>query len=402
MDNAKDHKENVAFLSFDSNENGGGVQRVSCLLANGFKRIGIKPFLIYDKVGASPSTCYDGKIRYSGFVDNEKLIEFIGEHHIGIIINNCVVSSVYTGAEIKTVLNRCNCKLISIIHAKPDLNKVTPSIRSLSWTLKHSNSLLVKLSNLTKIAVFPIYKFLSNRKYLHWRKSIYDNSDRVVVLSRFYVDVLCNMLNVDDSKVVSIPNPLTYEYDCSENDIDNKIDEVLIVSRLEESAKGLSRVFKAWQIVEHENPDLDWMLTIVGSGEDQDYYHELCAKYQLKNVRFEGSQHPFEYYKRAKVFLMSSYHEGLPMTVLEAEQMGMAIVAFNNFESLRDLVIDEYNGFLVNDNVKRFAERITELMQSAQLCKQYGMASVENSKRFSSQNVLDMWMELFEVLKHHV
>lgn len=392
--------ENVAFLSFDSNENGGGVQRVSCLLATGFRKKGIKPYLIYNNMSSTPSTFYESKLCYNGSADNNELESFIKDNRIGFVINNCVVSSVYTGAEIKTVLERCNCKLIAIIHAKPDLIKVTPSRYSLAWVMRRSKSIFTKISFLIKILFFPIYKNISNRKYIKWRKGIYNNSDRVVVLSRYYIDNLCNMLNADKTKVVSIPNPLNFEYTCSETDIDNKRNEVLIVSRLEESSKGLSRVFKAWRIIEMSNQNLNWQLTVVGSGVDKNYYQDLCSKYNLKNVIFEGHQKPFEYYKRAKIFVMASFHEGLPMTVLEAEQMGLAIVAINNFESLGDLVKDGVNGFLVNDNIDLFAKKIQELIQSPSLCKKCAMASVEHSKRFLPQEIVDMWFKLFKDVKN--
>lgn len=390
--------KNVAFLSFDGNENGGGVQRVSYLLALGLKRHGIMPYLIYDKVHSEPSTFYAGKFNYSGAECNSRLKIFIKEYNIGYVINNCVVLSVYTGGEIRRILDICGCKLISIIHAKPDLFKATPSIRSLKWDLMHSNSLACKLSALAKILLFPIYKHYSTNKYLKWRRSIYNNSDRVVVLSKHYISNLSEMLNVDKAKIRAIPNPLTFEYDCTDSVINEKDKDVLVVSRLEESSKGLSRIFKAWSIVEKENPNLEWRLSIVGSGPDSKYYHDLCSKLKLQHVFFHGHQKPFEYYKKASVFLMASYHEGLPMTVLEAEQMGLAIIAINNFESLRDLVIDGYNGVLVDDSIEMFAHKIQEVINSPNLCKQYCQNSVEHSKQFKLTRIISMWLKLFNEL----
>lgn len=392
--------KNVAFLSFDGNENGGGVQRVSYLLASGFKQYDIKPYLIFDKVHSEPSTCYAGKFEYSGSESNSELETFLKVNNIGYVINNCVVSSVYTGGEIRDILDVCGCKLISIIHAKPDLFKATPSIYSLKWSISHSDSLVGKLTNLAKLLFFPIYKYYSTNKYIEWRQSIYDNSDRVVVLSRYYIQNLCEMLNVDSTKVRAIPNPLTFEYDCPESVIEEKSKEVLIVSRLEETSKGLSRVFRAWSIVEKGNPDLEWRLSIVGSGPDGRYYQDLCKKLKLQKVTFYGHQPPFDYYKKASVFLMASYHEGLPMTVLEAEQMGLAIIAINNFESLKDLVIDGYNGVLVDDNIEMFAHKIQEVIINPKLSKHYCLNSVENSRRFKLDIIIRMWLKLLNELEN--
>lgn len=390
---------NVAFLSFDANENHGGVQRVSFLLAKGFAKKGIKSFLIYDKSASEPSTCYDGKIFYRGVDDNDKLEQFIKDNSIKYIINNCVVKSVHTGGEIKEILNRCSCKLISIIHAKPDLIKVTPSVYSLKWAMRRSQSMATKFVLIFKLLIFPLYKQYSNKKYIDWRRCIYENSSKIIVLSKYYVDCFCNMLKVDDSKVLSISNPLNFNYTCSENDINKKYNEILIVSRLEESAKGLSRVFKAWKIIEQASNNSNWKLTIVGSGEDMEYYQKLCSKLDLKRVKFEGHKNPFEYYQRAKIFVMSSFHEGLPMTLLEAEQMGLAVVAINNFESLQELVIDGINGFLVENREECIANKLQYLMDNPDLCKKFAISSVKNSKLFSSHLVVEKWIQLFNTLE---
>ncbi len=386
--------KNIAFLSFDGNENGGGVQRVSYLLASGFKKHGIMPYLIFNKVHKEPSTFYADKFKYSGIESNSELEKFLKVNNIEYVINNCVVSSVYTGAEIRNTLDACGCKLISIIHAKPDLIKVTPSIYSLKWNMMCSDSVVSKLSNFIKLLFFPIYKHYSTNKYIRWRKSIYENSDRVVVLSKHYISNLCEMLNVDDTKIRAIPNPLTFEYDCPNKIIDEKYKEVLVVSRLEESSKGLSRIFKAWSIVEKENPNLEWQLSIVGSGPDGKYYHNLCSELNLRHIKFYGHQKPFEYYKKASIFLMASYHEGLPMTVLEAEQLGLAIIAIDNFESLKDLVINGYNGVLVDDNIELFAHKIQEVINSPKICKQYGLNSIKHSRQFKLDKITDMWLKL--------
>ena len=224
------------------------------------------------------------------------------------------------------------------------------------------------------------------------------NSHKVVVLSKYYIDNFCDMLNISDRNVTSIPNPLNPEYNCSESEISKKCKEVLVVSRLEESSKGLSRVFRAWKAIENNSSNSEWHLTIVGVGEDMVYYKNLCKELNLKRVKFEGFQNPFRYYKRAKIFIMSSFHEGFPMTLLEAEQMGLAIVAFNNFESLQELVVDDKNGYLVKDDVVCLAKKIQDLIDNPDLCEKFAKFSMEHSKCFSLDIVLEKWFQLFNSL----
>lgn len=404
MSNKEEKKEmvgNIAFLSFDGNENIlGGVQRVTYTLVNGFRKKGIKSYLIYDRTFEQPACFFEDKFLYKGTDDNNRLECFLKEYNISVIINNGVVQSVKTGSEIRDVLNKCGCKMVSIIHSKPDLIKVVPSISSLRYDFIHTKRNAVKLISLAKIATFPIYKRISDRKFIMWRKKVYNNSDRVVVLSKYYINCFCRMIEVDCSKVVSISNPLTFEEFCTEEQYETKRNEVLIVSRLEETIKGLSRVFKAWRILEKKYPELDWQLTIVGSGNDEAYYHDLCKKFGLKKVVFEGYQKPYKYYRRAKLFIMSSYHEGLPTTMLEAEQMGLAVIAINNFESLGDLALNGINGYLIEDSVNALASRMEEIMFNPDLCRKYAMASVENSRLFQADRIIDQWIQLINELEN--
>ena len=393
---------NIAFLSFDGNVGEGGVQTVSYILATEFRKYGVKSFLICDAIRSKNCPeCYEDRVLYRNSEDNEILDKFLLENSIRIVINNCVVRSVYYGSEIRVILKKNNCKLVSIIHAKPDLIKVTPSVRSLLWNIRTSSGFLIKLNLIIRLLAFPLYKVISNKKYISWRKLLYDNSDKVVVLSEKYINNLCAMINVSErsKKILAIANPLRFNINLTEDEIKGKQNEILVVSRLDESSKGLSKVFKIWRDIEKTNKYNNWYLTVVGSGKDGDYYKHLCTKYKLANVSFEGFQNPLLYYKRAKIFLMTSFHEGLPMSVLEAQQCGMPVVAFNNFESIVDLVVDGYNGFVVKANdVTGFVQSLENIMDDESLYFSMSKHSVLNSRRFSSSVVVKHWMELFNEL----
>lgn len=394
---------NIGFLSFDGDIGEGGVQTVSYILATEFERYGIHSFLICDTIRYKECpVCYKARFLYRNSKDNADLEKFIKENSIQIIINNCVVKSIYTGAEIREILNNNNCKLITVIHAKPDLIKVTPSVRSLLWDIRTSANVLNKLNLIIRLLAFPLYKAISNKKYIRWRRALYDNSDKMVVLSEKYVHNLCSMIDVaeNDEKVIALPNPLRFDANFTTDKINSKRNEVLIVSRLEESSKGLSVVFKIWRDIERCGKYANWHLTIVGSGRDCAYYKQLCKKYKLKNVSFEGYQNPLPYYQRAKIFLMTSYHEGLPMSVLEAQQCGVPVIAFNNYESITDIIINGYNGFIVKaGDIKTFGYRLQQVITNHSLFEELAINSVRKSENFKIEVVAAKWIALFKNLQ---
>ena len=96
---------------------------------------------------------------------------------------------------------------------------------------------------------------------------------------------------------------------------------------------------------------------------------------------------------------VSSYHEGLPMVILEAESFGVPVVSFACPCGPRDIIRDGEDGFLVpNGDVQQLAGRLMELMENENMRKEMGRKAFLNSKRFSEEVVMEKWMWLFHQL----
>ena len=391
----------VAFIADDSSSMIGGVGWVTKILVENFKKNGIESYLIYKTITSNPSTNFQGKFNYHSRGSNGELLRFLMEKKISVIINQCV-SNIIDSKTLRLIANECDCRVISVIHAKPDLIKVFPSLRSLTWEIKRAVTMFNWLINITKLLIYPIYKPISSLKYFLWRKSIYVNSNCVVVLSKHYIEVLRNYLKLTNSnKIKAIPNPLRFEDFFDKESISEKCNEVLVVSRLDEGSKYLSRVFDIWEILERDTNLRGWNLIIVGGGEYEGLYRKLVRTKGLQNVFFEGIQNPERYYKRAKIFLMTSAHEGFPLTILEALQMGVPVIAFDNFESLHELIINDYNGLIISkDNVKSYAYELSQLMKDDTRRAMYASNAIDYSHNFSVDIVIEQWLTLFDTLTH--
>ena len=90
------------------------------------------------------------------------------------------------------------------------------------------------------------------------------------------------------------------------------------------------------------------------------------------------------------------------MVLMEAVQMGVPVVAMDSFGSLHDIVTDGLNGCIVpNNDLKAFVSALRDVMKEDGLRLKMSEASVELSKRFEMQNVLQRWLQLFDELQNN-
>ena len=145
----------------------------------------------------------------------------------------------------------------------------------------------------------------------------------------------------------------------------------------------------------------DWTLHIVGEGELQQALQCQIDELNLHDSVFlDGpSSYIQEKYLESSILALSSYHEGLPMVILEAESLGVPVVSFACPCGPRDIIRDEEDGFLVpNGDVQQLADRLMELMKDETKRKEMGRKAFLNSRRFSEEAIMDKWMDLFNQL----
>lgn len=107
----------------------------------------------------------------------------------------------------------------------------------------------------------------------------------------------------------------------------------------------------------------DWQLDIVGDGADRRIYEKWVASHAVKNVNFYGNQNPLPYYKRSRLFMMTSLSEGWGLTLVEASQMGCVPIAYNSYASMSDIIDDGHNGVLIPTNAEgKYAQSLKSLM----------------------------------------
>ena len=117
----------------------------------------------------------------------------------------------------------------------------------------------------------------------------------------------------------------------------------------------------------------------------------LIRKYGMQeNVIFTGHRTDTnELLMLMNVFVLPSYREGLPLSIMEAMAMGKPVVA-TNIRGCREEVIDGKTGYLVpTKNSERLADAILKIIKDAQLAEKMGNLGKERAeKEFDELKVL--------------
>lgn len=290
-----------------------------------------------------------------------------------------------------------SARIINVFHGTPGYELVPLRWEIIRYRLLHNidrnwtfKQMLIQIG----IGILPHKCFtrLLAKKYA----LPYGKADKMVVLSPGIIDQYQSLAPGYKDHFVVIPNALSF----ANPQKLSKENEVLVVARLDDWHKRISEILNIWKVVMRSNRFAEWILRIVGDGLDKAYYEDFVRREKVANVTFEGQQNPLPYYQKAAIFMMTSACEGLPMTILEAQQCGCVPILYDSFASAKDVVTDGENGFLIpyRDRTAYIAS-LQRLMSDSDLRKRMSDACVRSSERYSVENVAAQWNELFESLQ---
>lgn len=112
-------------------------------------------------------------------------------------------------------------------------------------------------------------------------------------------------------------------------------------------------------------------------------------------VVFTGSiTNVMERLRKADIFAFPSAYEGMPLALTEAMAAGLPAIGYKSCPSVNELIVDGVNGFLCEDGIDDFAEKLKILMQDAVLRKKMGQNARESMKQFAPEKIWDEWEDL--------
>jgi glycosyltransferase involved in cell wall biosynthesis len=151
--------------------------------------------------------------------------------------------------------------------------------------------------------------------------------------------------------------------------------EILCVGRLVPT-KGQRILIQACALLAQQGRPFN--MRFVGDGPDRQALQQLVQELNLTNhIRFEGSINQDriqEFYKKADIFALASFAEGIPVVLMEAMAMEIPCVS-TGINGIPELIESGKNGVLVApSDVEGFAAVLAKLMDDAEMRKSLGKA----------------------------
>lgn len=345
-------------IVIDSISNSGGTDRVACNISQMFAKNGFSTTVYCMNIG-SPYYHFNKDVQLSGAKCKgrvNKLLECVSFVKKGCFDYIIVISMGRLSAQILPLfkLTKIKSKLICSDHV---------SIRSFPKTIQ-------------------AIKFFA-----------YKCSDSVVVLTDDDRSYLSDFIK--SSSVSTVRNSSSFECDTySTDDIPLKEKIVLGVGRLTYQ-KNFMRLINIWKNIDTNG----WRLCIVGDGEEKKDILTFCRQNGIDNVEvYEATNNIDSWYKKSSALAMTSRYEGLPMVLIEAKNFGVPAIAFDCQTGPVEII--DNDGYVIDyDDDKEFGSKLSQILHDPQLRQKLSRCALENSKQYTTANIYQQWMTVFNSIQ---
>jgi glycosyltransferase involved in cell wall biosynthesis len=169
---------------------------------------------------------------------------------------------------------------------------------------------------------------------------------------------------------------------------------VCTVGRLD-TQKGQIYLLEAAAIVLNTLPNTRFL--IVGDGPDQAMLAAIAQQKDIaQNVTFTGFRNDVpELLALCDMVAMPSLWEGLPLALLEAMNLGKAVVG-TDAPGIAEVIQDGKTGFIIPiKNAAKLADRLIFLLQNPELTKQMGEAGRQECKQYDISHSVKRLSEIY-------
>lgn len=233
---------------------------------------------------------------------------------------------------------------------------------------------------------------------------VYSKADKIIVVSAGLKNYVASF-GIKQEKIIEIPVAIQLndfnEFNKAKEDEEASLEKekVIIgyVGRLERE-KNLFALFRAFEEIVKIRHDI--YLVLVGDGSLNNNFRSYAETANIsENIWFTGEQHNIpNWLKMFDIFILPSFTEGMPISLLEAMAAAKAIIA-SDIPGIREIVKHNEEGILVNPyNVEALQQAILLLCNDSGLRARLGHRARKKAMLFDVDKVYAQVLSVYEEL----
>lgn len=245
---------------------------------------------------------------------------------------------------------------------------------------------------------------LTRMRFYEWADALCLRRADAVCLVSDAMRSLKQIAAIDRSKVHVIPNGIT-RLDTSVPPPDDEITRfcsqgftVVSIGRLSRE-KGYDILLRAFASLNKNLPHT--RLLIIGEGPERERLEALAHELNLDGkIMLPGYRNrAWRYLKACKVFVLSSLTEGLPITLLEAVQTGIPVIA-TRVGGIPSIISNKQTGILIPPGVQRSLERaMASLVGDGQIISRLALRPIPQLDNIIGSTVMTQkYIEIYKGL----
>lgn len=236
-----------------------------------------------------------------------------------------------------------------------------------------------------------------NGAFDYQKKALLD-SKYIQVLMPSYVSIV---EEAGFKNVICIPNIVEPTNKRADLLVDKKKYTIITVGRVERDQKRTHLLVQAFIDIAGKFPD--WNIEIYGDLNQGSYVKRIKKLIRSNNMEdrilLKGTTKKIgDCMRDADIFAFPSAYEGFSLALTEAMSIGLPSVGYKNCSSVNELIINGKNGFLCEDGVEDFANKLVALMSDKQLRCDMGKSAHEMMKEYAPKKIWDKWENLINTI----
>ncbi|AGB42258.1 glycosyltransferase [Halobacteroides halobius DSM 5150] len=218
--------------------------------------------------------------------------------------------------------------------------------------------------------------------------------DKVIVISNYHKNELLENDFCNEEKIEVVYNGInTNHFTPKPFNIEDNITRITQISRLEPH-KGHLDLISAFERVYMDNKNI--RLLIVGTGSQEKKLKRIVRDRNLEeSISILGFRKDIKaILNKTDIFVLPSYDEGFPLSILEAMSMGVPIIS-TNIAGIPEMIEENKSGFLIKPgDINNLKAKIELLINDLKLRKQMADCCMNKSRQlFDVSNMVSNTLE---------